>query len=420
MAIVTDHSQGQVAASAAAWPAADLETRLTRALDFAALVVADFAHTGYVDPVKPQLGFGPEKVVAEAAMLAYAAAGAGIGPRIQERVDALAATLAPLARSHVARADAALNPARAFRRAVPHVLLTVLGYPDARFDELIATRCARVLTLAADQPPTVLAERDWITRIWNRPFPQAQAAGDILERPFDLALDSRDDVYGLTHHLFYLTDFGRAARVNVDRTQLFADADSLVARYLAREDYDLTAELLMAWPQLHEPWSTTATFAFRVLADAEDAIGVLPCGNIDERRLAVLSGVERTRYARATSYHTAFVWGILCAFALRPGGAPGVTIASSRFDPDASRTLWAMTGTDGADWRSVLARCTASEYSALAPMLADIGVARAMPAHDFHTMQRILASAERFDLPLTSSLAAADDILRAVNDAASA
>lgn len=420
MTIVSDRSQRQVAASAAAWPAADLEARLTRALDFAALIVADFAHTGYVDEVKPELGFGPEKVVAEAVMLAYAAAGAGVGSGIQERVDALAATLAPLSRSHVARADAALNPQRAFRRAVPHVLLTSLGYPDAGFDELIADRCARVLRLAADQAPTVLAERDWITGIWNRSFPPAQAAGDILERPFDLALDSRDDVYGLTHHLFYLTDFGHAPDVDVDRTRLFADVDSLVARYVAREDYDLTAELLMAWPQLREPWSATATFAFRVLADAEDAVGVLPCGNIDEDRLAVLTGEERTRYARATSYHTAFVWGILCAFALRPGGAPGVAVAGSPFDPDAAHTLWAMTGTDRADWRSVLGRCTASEYSALAPMLADIAVARALPAHDFRTIQRVLASAAHFGLPRTSALAAAEDVLRAVNAAATA
>ena len=418
MTIIIDHPKGRAATEVAAWPAEDLRARVERVLDFAALVVAEFGDTGYVDEITPELSFRPEKVVAEAAMLAYAAAAASGEAGIRARVNALTAALAPLARSRAARADVVLRPDRAFQRAVPHVLLTALGRPDPVFDDLVARQCARVLTHAADHAPTVLAEREWIAHCWRRWLPAGQVAGDVLGRPFDLALDSRDDTYGLTHRLFYLTDFGRTPRVGVDQDGLFADLDSLVARYLSREDYDLTAELLAAWPQSRRPWSPAAAFAFRVLADAEDAVGVLPCGNIDEERLAALTGRDRTRYARAMSYHTAFVWGILCASALLPGATPPVVFGDVSAAPDAPSDFLAMTGTDLAEWRPAFALCSAAEQRALVPLLCDIGLTQALHRRDFRTVQAIMNAADRYELTSTSLFRAAADVLVAVDAAA--
>lgn len=415
---LTDRIQGRAATDVAAWPAADLRARVERVLDFAALVVDEFGDTGYADERIPELGFRPEKVIAEAAMLAYAAAAPDAGDGIRERIDALTAALAPLARSQVARADVALHPDRAFQRAVPHVLLTALGRPDPDFGDLAARQCARVLAHAADHAPTVLAEREWIARVWRRPFSSGPVAGGLLEQPFDLALDSRDDAYGLTHRLFYVTDFGRSPHVSFDRDQLFADLDSLIARYLSREDYDLTAELLTAWPQLRQPWSLTAAFAFRVLAAAQDAVGVLPCGNIDEDRLAALTGRDRTRYARATSYHTAFVWGILGASALLPDAAPPILFGDPKSAPDAPGELLAMTGDDRAEWRQAFADCSSDEQRALVPLLCDIGLTKALHGRDFRTVQAIIATAERHGLSTTSLTTAAADVLVAIQAAA--
>jgi len=413
---ITD--QGRVATEVAAWPAADLRARVERVLDFAALVVDEFGGTGYADEHVPELGFRAEKVIAEAAMLAYAAAAPDAGDGIRERIDALTAALAPLARSRVARADVALHPERAFQRAVPHVLLTALGRPDPDFGDLVGRQCARVLAHAADHAPTVLAERDWVARVWRRPFASGPVVAGILEQPFDLALDSRDDAYGLTHRLFYFTDFGRSPRAGLDRDRLFADLDSLIARYLSREDYDLTAELLTAWPQLRQPWSPAAAFAFRLLADAQDAVGVLPCGNIDEERLAVLTGRDRTRYARATSYHTAFVWGILCASALLPDAAPPVMFGVPGPAFEAPQTFLAMTGDDRAEWRPAFADCSADEQRALLPLLCDIGLTQSLHGRDFRTVQAILAAADHHSLPTTSLARAAADVLIAIQAAA--
>jgi hypothetical protein len=408
----------QAATAVAVWPASDLERRVIRALDFAAAAVADFGETGYADPVRPALGFGPEKVVAEAAMLAYVAHGANGSHALRDRVDALARQLGPLVRSPRALADMALNPDQVFRRSVPHVLLTALGHRDEAFDALAAERCARVLSHAVDQPATVIAERRWVTAVWDRPLPAVQGAGSgtVLTHPFDLLVGSREDPYGFTHLLFYVTDFGRAVPAELGRPAgaILADVEALVIRYLDQGDYDLVGELLMAWPQLREEWSPVAAFAFRVLAHVEDEVGVLPCGNVDPERLASLAGAERTRYARAASYHTALVMGFLCAVGLRGDTAPPTALAGAEHPDEAWQTFRARLDDHPGDWLPVFDRCDASEKRVLAPMLCGLVITQALRVQDFAAVHEALAAARRFGLPPHPLQTAATDLLRAL------
>lgn len=412
---------GQVAA--AAWPASDLERRVLRALDFASAAVSDFGQTGYVDEVRPALSFGPEKVVAEATMLAYVAQKATTSPALRERVDALARQLEPLVRSPRALADMALNPDRVFRRVVPHVLLAAMGRGDDAFDDVAAERCARVLSHAVDQPATVLAERRWITGVWSRWLPPVRESGfgTILTHPFDLLVDSREDPYGLTHLLFYATDFGAAA-VDAGRPHdaILADVEALVIRYLDHGDYDLVCELLMAWPQLRAPWSPVAAFAFRVLAQVEDEVGLLPCGNVDSERLATLVGDERTRYARAASYHTALVMGFLCAVALRAGAAPPVRPVGPAYPDDAWQAFRTMLDDHPGDWLPMFDRCDGWEKRVLAPMLSGLVIAQAHRQRDFAAMGEALQAAQRFAFPPDPWQSAATDLLQGLGAAMTA
>src|SRR2546423_5945331 len=80
----------------------------------------------------------------------------------------------------------------------------------------------------------------------------------------------------------------------------------------------LTAELLMAWPFTAAPWTPTANFGFRVLTEFEDRLGYLSAANGIPEKFDRLTGSERTKYALATTYHTVYVMGMLCALALRP------------------------------------------------------------------------------------------------------
>ena len=62
------------------WSEADLELRLCRALDLARKAIHHFAIDGYANPDFPACSFGPEKVVAETAMLIYARVGVALPP----------------------------------------------------------------------------------------------------------------------------------------------------------------------------------------------------------------------------------------------------------------------------------------------------------------------------------------------------
>ncbi|WP_310530052.1 DUF6895 family protein [Nocardioides sp.] len=405
----------------AVWSAADLERRVIGALDFAAAVVSDFGETGYADAVRPALGFGPEKVVAEAAMLAYVAHDVSASKALRDRVDALARRLEPLVRSPRALADMALNPDQVFRRTVPHVLLTVLGHRDDAFDDFAGHQCARVLSHAVDQPATVLAERRWITGVWGRQLPTVGDAesGTVLTHPFDLLVGSREDPYGLTHLLFYLTNFGRAATAEVGRHHdaILTDVEALVIRYLDHGDYDLVGELLMAWPLLRQEWSPVAAFAFRVLAHVEDEVGVLPCGNVDSERLATLAGAERTRYARAASYHTALVMGFLCAVGLRGDSAPPAVLVGPEYPDDAWQTLRSMIEDHRGDWLPVFDRCGEAEKRTMAPMLCGLVITQALRQQNFAAIHEALDAARRFALAPHPLQTAATDLLRALGAA---
>lgn len=412
---------GQAANDLAVWPRADLQRRLLGALDFASVAVSDFGETGYADPVRPALSFGPEKVVAEAAMLAYAAYGATGSSVLEERIDALVGQVEPLVRSPRALADMTLNPSQVFRRAVPHVLLTAVGYRDDVFDAFAAQRCARVLSHALDQPATVLAERRWITTVWGHAFPGLEnlASGTVLTHPFDLLAGSREDPYGVTHLLFYITDFGRALRPDIVRLSaaVLADVEALVIRYLDQGDYDLVGELLMAWPQLHEKWSDVAAFAFRVLAHVEDEVGLLPCGNVDPERLATLSGAERSRYARAASYHTALVMGFLCAVSLRADIAPPTVFEGSHYADEAWQTFRAMIDDHPGDWLPVFDRSSDADKRILAPMLCGLVISQALRRQDFVALNTAIVSARRFAFPPDPLQTTATELLRALGAA---
>ena len=245
------------------------------------------------------------------------------------------------------------------------------------------------------------------------------SSGTVLTRPFDLLVGSREDPYGLTHLLFYVTDFGRSPTAHVGRPHdaILADVEALVIRYLDQGDYDLVGELLMAWPQLREEWSPVAAFALRVLAHVEDEVGILPCGNVDPERLATLVGAERTRYARAASYHTALVMGFLCAVGLRGHPAPPKALTGPEYPDDAWQTFRAMIDDHPGDWLPVFDRCGEAEKRTLAPMLCGLVITQAMRQQDFAAMHEAVDAARRFALPPHPLQAAATDLLRTLGAA---
>ncbi len=390
---------GQAAPTGGAWPRGDLEDRVVRALELASAVLDEFGTTGFTDTERPALSFGPDKVIAESAMLAYAAAGAGTGRRLASAVAAVVERLGPLCRSKNALADAALQPQRAFKYAIPHRLITALGSPDERFDEFILAQCTSAQRMAADLPPVARMERQWVVGLWGSGG-HARAVLDLtgtaLERPLDVLTVSREDAYALTHMLFYVSDFARSPSIYLRRSPaaVLDDVRALVARYVRLEDYDLSGELLMAWPELGADWDPVARFCFRVLAEVENQVGMLPCGNLDPRRLAAMSLPESGRYTRATAYHTAFVMGFCCAAALR-GGSPPLPVPASDRTELVWPQLYEMVGTHRGHWQPMFDTLTGPEKESLTPMLADMATIDSMEGRDYRRADVVLGLASR-------------------------
>ncbi len=380
------------------WNEADLEVRLCRALDVARKTLNYFAIDGYIDSETPVYSFGPEKPAAETAMLIYAASAASDRPRIAHRVDELARLLVPHARSERVLVDIALHPAFAFKFAVPHVLLTRLGYRDESFDDFLKSCLSSEARNGHDRPPSASLERKWIASLWTADNsdsrPRAILRDSVLNSPVDILGGLREDVYAFTHLIFYCTDFGfKAARLPRRRSIILEEATSLLARYLDAEDYDLAGEVLAAWPFTRAVWSPAAAFGFRVLSSIEDQVGILPCGNVQPNRLAQLEGKERTRYALGTAYHTAYVMGFLCAASLRPGRVPPKKIVGPQFDKSVLIRVMRYVDDDQGHWQSEFSSLAEGEKLALTPFILEIAIVQRCRKRDYEAVSELLSLA---------------------------
>ena len=405
-----------------------MAARLCRALDIAKRALEIFAVDGYADAESPETDFRPEKPIAETAMLLYAASGARRLPDIAGRVDEIARLLVPHARSQRTLLNIALHPALALGFAVPHILLTKLGYGDAGFDDFLRFCLDSQARNGHERPPFASLEQRWIASVWTgasrgREW-QADLLNSVLNRPLDILGGLRIDAYALTHLMMYCTDFGfRAPFLPRARSAILSEARSLLAKCLDEEDYDLAGEVLMAWPLTGARWCASTTFGFRILARVEDQAGVLPGGTTRPDRLSRLQGEQRTRYAFGTAYHTAYVMGLICATSLFPGRAPPIGIAGPRVDTSVLDRLLRIIDRDQGHWQPEFSGLTESERAALVPLLLDIAIAQKCRKRDYQAVSELLAAASEHGIAnsplcgqaaeLLERLAACSHVIRA-------
>jgi hypothetical protein len=361
-------------------------------------VIASFASEGYADSEAPANSFHPDKPIAETAMLLYVASGVRHLPNIATRIAEIAELLAPPARSSQTLLSMALHPALCLGLAIPHILLSKLGYADLRVDDFLRSCLASQARNGRERPPFGSLEEQWIESVWTDTGPgpawYRQLHNSVLTRPLDILGGLRDDGYAFTHVLMYVTDFGfRSGYLPRERCVILDEASSLLAKALDDEDYDLAGELLLTWPSIGAPWSAAPAFAFRVLTSVEDHAGVLPSGTTKLDRLNQLEGKEKARYALATAYHTVYVMGFLCASSLRAGRAPPARIAGPRFDERLVNRLLAVLDQDQGHWQPQLAELSETERNALCPFLLDLALVQKCRKRDYQAMSELLTSA---------------------------
>jgi hypothetical protein len=397
----------------------DLERRLALALRIAERTILVLGQGGYRDEGAREDSFGPDKPLAETAMLLHVARAVAGPAGLERQVDALICQLGSLARVDRTALAIAMHPTICFQLAMPHILLTRLGVEDARFDRLLALSAESLAHRGREVLPHRKLEGLWLKSLWSgvppgREFDLA-VENSVMNRSLDLLWGSRDDAYAHTHTFMYFTDFGHQLRpLPRARSQVLEESAGLLARSLLVEDFDLAAEVLMIWPLTAAPWSPAATFGLRVLAELEDRVGFLPAGNGIPEKFSHLEGRERTKYALAASYHTAYVMGMLCALLLRPGRAPPNEIAGPLAPAELIDELLNMIPVSDTPWQLTFRKLDAVERRAVAPFVLEMALLAKVRSHDLSGAANLLGTAVRHGVANTPVCAQTAELLQRI------
>lgn len=385
------------------WDEIDISRRLCQALDTTRRAIALFAERGYTDSDVVENSFGPDKPIAEAAMLLYAASGARRYADVSKRIDDFAGCLAQVARSKRIMLSMALRPWMSVELAVPHILLSRLGFREEQFDDFLQLCLDSQASKGHERPPFASLEKLWILELWNNVEPgpewQSNLKLSALNRPIDILGGLKEDAYALTHLVIYCTNFGFSAkRLPRPKSEVLAEARSLLAKCLDEEDYDLAAETLMIWPQLGVPFCTSSAFGFWVLLQVERQAGILPSVRTKSDRLGKLEGEDKTRYAFATAYHTALVMGLLCAVSLHKERTLPTRLKTSRAEKPLIDKLCSFIDEDQGHWQPIFAALPESQRLTLAPLLLDIALAQKFRRRDYNAASQLLEIAVKFGI----------------------
>jgi len=363
------------------------------------------AADGYTDPTDPFRAVRGEKVVGETGLLLLAASSCASRAAVRERLEHVARLLVPYARGERVRARICLEPSLALEHALAHVCLSAIGLPDSDLDTLLSESLQAESAGGRERPPHRQLEQEWMLRVWSpssgRRVDPGLPGRSALGRPSDVLSVQKEDGYAFTHSLMYLTDLG-ARRIRLPRSQstIAAEADATSAWSLDEPDYDLCGEVLLTWPYLGLPWSASATLGFAVLALVEDRVGFLPTPGTSLERLKTLRGNEKSRYILTSSYHSAFVMGLLCAGALREGCRPPISLPGRSRHPGATAKLMRLVGAVGAEpaWRDHLDDLSSIEQDSAAPFVLNVCLRRAALQRDLVAMRSALVIGEKHGL----------------------
>jgi hypothetical protein len=309
--------------------------------------------------------------------------------------------------------------------SVGHVLLAAMGITDSAFSACLERSVASAFAGSRERVPYRELEQDWLAALSEGRRLESQAVRrTALVTGVDLLGANRDDLYGLTHAIAYATDFGRwALPPEVSAQSVLSFADSALANVLDADDFDLAAELVLAWPCIGSPLSPTAAFALTVMTRVEDAAGVLPSFGLQRDAITRQPEALREDYITAVSYHTALVMGLACTTLLRraPGLAPPHLHAPGHQDFAANLLAGLRSDAKQRQWMTDAGGLAPPGLAALAPFLLDVALVRAVRVLDFGGARRHLADAVSEGIALSplalqtaqmlSRLAASADVL---------
>lgn len=366
------------------WLAEGLARRLVLALDLCRdTIVSAATHrrggSGLLDAV----------VAESALLLRLAAPAASQHPSVDAAIERLAVIIERHGRTDALIGTLCLDAETALEHASAHVQLTAMGRPDLAVDRVLAA--VAVPQLDAEAPGLDAAselERRWLRTLWSggssHPVDRELLARTRLGRPLDTLAASHRAASELPHAVLHATDAGRWI-VDLPRaaTAVQEEAEALLAVALDAGDLLLATELLWCWPMLRLGWTSTAAFAFAVVADTQDRYGFVPGPGFDRATHRARSVTEAAAYVQATSWRATLAMGVLCAAALSSGWAPPLVVLEREAD-DCE-----------AGWRPAYARLDREEQRALSTLVLTTCLRRARAAADIVALRDLLQAAAR-------------------------
>ena len=275
------------------------------------------------------------------------------------------------------------TPSRAGMLGVGHALLRDLGLPDPASDRVIDRLTRHPLAECRELSPYEALEVDWMLGLLGRPPRPGARAPTALERAFDPLAMLSDDAYAFTHAVFYATDFGRrplpaeAAAAVADR------CDAGAAWSLARGDFDLIGEFVLAARAAGAPLGPSARLALAALDTTWDELGFVP----DEAMAGLAAAPARADLFFAI-YHANLVAGLVTA-SLRAAPLPEAAeaVVSGR---DADDLAAALAGVMPAARAQAIAAATPAWAGPRAT--ADLRVHQAVHRRDLFAVVRAIAA----------------------------
>jgi uncharacterized protein DUF6895 len=337
------------------------------------------------------------KVLSETAVLLLVASRADDG-RHAEVIDELAARIAPHARSQAVRLAVAGAPSRACWLGLAHIVLTNLGLPDPRFDQLLRYTLTGPIADACEREPHRVLDARWVRSLLDGGPVRHDDVEPlcVLGRGLDLMTGASEDAYALAHALFYATDFGRLPlRLARSSESVLADVEGAVAIALDADDLDLTAELLMAPALLGVPWTPVLTLAWHLLDAIWEESDVVPSPDLDVAGYRAAEGRERDRIVLRDTYHTMYAAGLLCATMLTSAHRPAARLPSG--PTESSSDAWAerLRADQERAWLGILARLEAGHRAGALSLVLDAVARRRALGGDLSGLADVLAEAVR-------------------------
>lgn len=191
-------------------------------------------------------------------------------------------------------------------------LLDVLGRPRSELREvvqrLLDAGCGAVAS--PGRPAHALVELRYVLELggYRNPLPELPEliGHNMLTTGVNPLYLTDNECYAVTHLLFYLTDFADHPG-GVDLPGIAELVTTLLGVYLAKDDFDLSAELLLCALALGQREHDLVTHGWQRLNKARRPDGAVPGPLHDPAVLARLSGAKAAAYLFGTCYHTTVV-----------------------------------------------------------------------------------------------------------------